>query len=97
MSQMNIKDLAFKELLPNQEIETVVGGTQSLLSNEIIRKTLVTVEAVSLSSNVTISTEILVSDSCGCTIGLGPHGPLPLPLPGPGPSGGQSIPKVIVI
>ena len=88
MSQMNIKDLAFKELLPNQEIETVVGGTQSLLSKEMIRKPFVTVEAVSLSSNVTIATKILVSDSCGCTIGLGPHGPLPLPLPVPGgPSG----------
>jgi hypothetical protein len=100
MAKMDIIDLHFKELLSSQELETLVGGTQSLLSNEIIKKPLVTLEAVSPSVNdTTIAKEISVlaalDDLDSRTMGLGPRGPLPGPGPGPGPSGHNSLQNVI--
>lgn len=73
MSQMDIKDLDFQELLPNQGLE-IVGGAQQLLEDTV------NLEAVFLSTNVPIDTKILVLDSCGSCMG---HPPLPVPQPPP--------------
>lgn len=78
MSQMDIKDLDFQELLPNQGLE-IVGGAQQLFADKILKEPLVAPEAVSLSSNVFITREISELDPCDSWMGHRPLWPLPLP------------------
>lgn len=94
MSQMDIKDLDFQELLPNQGLE-ILGGAQQLLADKILKEPLVTLEAVSLSSNVFIAREILELDPCDSCMGLGPRGPIPGPGPGIGPIGEEFLTNAI--
>lgn len=83
MSQMDIKDLDFQELLPNQGLE-IVGGSQQLLED------IVTQEAVSRSTNIFIARETSESDSCGSCMRHPPLDPLPEFEPRTGPTGEES-------
>lgn len=86
MAKMDIKDLHFKELLPSQELENVVGGSQSPLWDGIINQTPVKLETASLSDDVAVATKLSVLDSCDSCMGHPPLGP----LPGFGPTGEES-------